>query len=477
MSEAAMPLYGWIIIVVIGLALIALGIWALLKNYRNVGPNEALVVSGLGSREVTGPDGKPMKVGYRLQIGGGTLVWPFLESANVLPLDVYSLTIKVNDVLTKQGVQLSAEATTFVKVKGDEESIRLAAEHFLSRGSEGIMAVGHDVLEGHMRAVLGARSVEEIYQDREGFSSKVLSAAEEDLAKMGLEVLSFSLKDLSDRQGYLEALGTESIARVKRDAMIIQAESDKESSIRSAVARKEGDIARLKAETEIAEATRDFESRRAEYQAAVNQKRAQADASYELERLKLTASIKDSEFEIRLVEKKKSIELEQSEILRREKELEATVKRPAEAMVYQQKLEAESDAYKKELEAKGKAAGIRLFGSSEAEAILAKGKAEAEAMAKRAESFGRYNQAATLQMIVDKLPELARAISEPMSKIDKIVMVGSGADGGKATALPGQVAGLLAQMPTIVESITGVDIKGLVPGAKASPADDDKKAT
>jgi flotillin len=467
-------MWGWIIVVVVGLALTALVVWALLKNYRNVGPNEALVVSGLRAREVRGPDGKPVKIGYRLQIGGGTLVWPYLESASVLPLDVYALTIKVSDVLTKAGVQLSAEATGFVKVKGDEDSIRVAAEHFLSRGSEGIISVGHDVLEGCMRAVLGARTVEQIYQDRDGFSEKVTEAAEADLAKMGLEVLSFSLKDLSDKQGYLEALGTESIARVKRDALIIQAESDKEASIRSAVARKDGDIARLKAESEIAQATRDFESNRAEFQAAVNQKRAQADAAYELERLKLTASIKENEYDIRLIEKKKSIELEQSEIQRREKELEATVKRPAEAMAYQQKLEADSEAYKKELDAKGKAAGIRLYGNSEAEAILAKGKAEAEAMSKRADSFARYNQAATLQMIVERLPEIARAISEPMAKIDKIVMVGSSKDGGNATALPSQVASLVAQIPTVVESLTGVDIKALIPHATV---DEDKKAT
>ncbi len=473
MPEPTMPLYGWIIIIVAGVALIAVAVWRLLKNYRNVGPNEVLVISGLRAREVRGPDGTRVKVGYRLQVGGGTLVWPFVESANVLPLDVYSLTVKVKDVLTKQGVQLSAEATAFVKVKGDEDSIRLAAEHFLSRGSEGIMAVGQDVIEGCMRAVLGARSVEEIYQDREGFNDKVSLASEADLAKMGLEVVSFSLKDISDKQGYLDALGTESIARVKRDAMIIQAESDKDASIRSAQARKDGDIARLIAETEIAQATRDFESKRAGYQADVNQKRAQADASYELERLKLTSQIKENEFEIRLFEKKKAVELEQTEIVRREKELEATVKRPAEAMHFQQKLEAESDAYRKELEAKGKAAGIRLYGNAEAEVVLAKGKAEAEAMSKRAESFTRYNDAATVQMIVDKLPELARAIAEPMSKIDKIVMVGT--DGAKATALPSQVAALVAQVPTIVESLTGVDLKALVSHGKCTAHEDKKQ--
>lgn len=466
----AMPLYAWIAIVVIAVGLIALLVWALLKNYRNVGPNEVLVVSGLRSREVKGPDGKTITVGYRLQIGGGTLVLPFLESASVLPLDVYGINFKVNDVLTKQGVQVSAEATAFVKVKGDEDSIRIAAEHFLSRGADGIQTAGHDVIEGYMRAVLGARTVEQVFQDREGFSEKVAEAAEADLAKMGLEVMSFSLKDLSDHQGYLESLGTESIARVKRDALIIQAESDKDASIRSAQARKDGDIARLKAETEIAEATRDFETRRAEYQANVNQKRAEADAAYEMERIKLSSKIKEGEYELRLLEKRKSIELEQNEIVRREKELESTVKRPAEAMAYQQKIEADSEAYRKELEAKGKAAGIRLYGNAEAEALLAKGKAEAESMARRAESFGHYNDAARLQMMVDKLPEIARAISEPMSKIDKIVMVG-GADGGKATQLPNQVAQLVATVPTIVESLTGVDIKGLLPSKEAKSED------
>lgn len=431
-------------------------LWAV--NYKKVGPNQVLVISGRSS-SVIDPDGRKRKVGYRLQVGGGTFVMPFVETVEVLPVEVFSVSIRCPEVMTAQGIIISAEAFGQVKVATDEANLHRAVENFLSRGSSGITSVAQEVLEGRMRAALGTMTVEQVYTERDEFAARVSDTARADFERLGLDLLAFSLKDISDAQGYLEALGARRIAEVKRDAALAQAEADRDAAIHAAAYRKEGDIARLAAESELAAATRDFEIQRAEYQASVNSKRAEADVSYELKKAELSEGLKRQEYQVRIAEKELAAQVEELEISRREKELEATVKRPAEAMNYQARLEAEADAYKKELEAKGKAAGIKLLGGAEAEAANARGKAEAEAMRAKAVAWKEYTDAGLAEMVIRELPDLARAVSEPLAKVDKIVMVGD-ADG--APKLTGQVAAVLAQLPTVVESLTGLDLVQLI---------------
>jgi flotillin len=455
-----------VLLIIIGAAIVvvALILFAVFKQYRRVGPNEVLIISGGRKRTVTEPDGTKRKVGYRVHIGGGTFVNPFLETAQVLPLEVMTLTIKTPEVLTAQGVHIIAEGSAQVKVKGDDYSIRQAAENFLGKGTEGIRSIAHDILEGHMRAALGSMSVEELYQKRDVFARKVEEAAKSDFDALGLGVIAFALKDFSDTQGYIEALGKPRIAQVKRDAVVAQAETDKDATIKSSQARKEGEIAKLKAETEIAEANRDYESQRAEFQAAVNQKRAHADLSYDLERHRMNQQIKKEEYQVRLVEKEAGIKVEEKEILRREKELEATVLKPADAKNYQIKKEADAESYRLALMAQGKTLAMKNEGLAQADVLKAKGEAEAEAMEKKAESYRKYNEAAVYQMFIDKLPELARAVSEPLSKVDKIVMVDGGSGASGVSKLTGSVAQVLAQLPMVVESLSGIDLKEFLGG-------------
>lgn len=428
------------------------------RNYRKAGPNQALVISGRPST-ITDADGRVRKVGYRLQIGGGTFVRPLAETVDVLPLEVFSIAVRAPDVITAQGVLISAEAQAQVKVSSDEADLHRAVENFLSRGASGITYVAQEVLEGHLRSVLGSMTVEEIYSRREEIAGRQREVCAPDFRRLGLELVSFALKDVTDAQGYIAALGARRIAEVKRDATIAQAETERDAAINAAQSRKEGDVARLRAEAELAAATRDFEISRAEFQAAVNAKRAQADLAYDLERAKSELVLKQEEYRVRLAEKELAAKVEAAEIDRREKELEANVKRPAEAMQFQARLEAETEAYRKELEAKGKAAGVRLDGVSQAEAIAAKGKAEAEAMRQKAEAWRQYNEAAMAEMVVKVLPELARSVAEPLSKVDKIVMVG---DNDGVPKITGQVAQVIAQLPVVVETLTGLKLQDLL---------------
>lgn len=434
-----------------------------MRFYYTAGPNEALIISGGLSRSIAGPDGTKKQVGYRLRIGGGSVVVPFIESVSVLPLDVFTVKLKVERVFTANSVLVSAEGQAQVKIKGDEGSIHLAAEHFLGKGGEGIELVSRDVIEGYMRANLGTRTVEQIISSQEDMSLKVIEAAGADLGRMGLVVLSFSFKQITDEQGFITALAEPRIAQVKRDAAIARAEAEKDALVRTALLKQEGDITKLRSEEEVMEATAQFEIKRAQEQAKVNEVRARSDSSYDLERYKLAKDLKEQEAAVQLVEKHKQIEIQTEEIRRREMELEATVKRPAEAHHFQAKLDAEMEAYRKELEGKGQAALIRARGEAEAVAIRARGQAEAEALSARADSYKRFNQAALAEMIVKVLPEIARAVSEPLSRVEKIVLIGGdGEGGGTISKLTGQVAQVVAQVPTVVESLTGVNMGRLL---------------
>ncbi|MCJ7486135.1 MAG: SPFH domain-containing protein, partial [Candidatus Aminicenantes bacterium] len=374
---------------------------------------------------------------------------------------------------THGGVPIMAEASAQIKIDSSDETIHLAAEQFLGIGREGIRDVAVNVLEGKVREVIGGMSVEEIYRGRQEFANRVVKAVQADFSRMGLVMLSFALKDISDTQGYIDSLSKPQIAAAKRDAAIAQAETEKESIIKSSQARKEAEVARLQAEALIAKAQWDNEAKKAESQVFVNTKKAQADFSYELERHRLNQDLKKEESKVKQIEKEEAIKIEQLEIARKEKELEATVVKPADARKYQIKSEADGEEYRIAAEAKGKSEALKLEGLAEADQIRAKGGAEAEAMTKKAQAWEKYNQAAVLEMYLKVLPELARAVSEPLSKVDKIVIVGGDKELG-TTKITAQVAQVLAQLPEVVKSLTGADIHEFLK-AKLSPEAKDAK--
>jgi flotillin len=356
-------------------------------------------------------------------------------------------------------------------------------------------------LEGHLRAILGTMTVEEIYQNRDAFASKVQEVAAGDMANMGLGIVSFTIRDIRDSQGYLDALGKPRIAQVKRDAQIAQAEADRDAMIKSSQATQAGQEAKFAADSKIAEAQRDYQSNIAQYQATVNQKKAEADLAYDLQKFKTGQLVKAEEVQVNIVEKQKQIELQQQEILRRQKELEATVQKPADAERYRVETLANATKFQLETEAEGaasaakakgfanadvsKATGIaeaeanKARGLAEASVIEAQGKATASAMQAKAESFKQYNEAAVIEMIVRVLPEVAGKISEPLSKTEKMVIINSGnGPGGGASKLTGDVTQIIAQLPPVLESLTGVKFEKLleqVPALKNAMAKTDKE--
>ena len=475
------------------------GIWA--SRYTKVGPNQVLVISGR-KRKVLDPDGTTREVGFRIVKGGGRFVWPVYEKVDILSLEILTIDVQTPEVYTSKGVPVKVDGVAQIKIKGDDISIATASEQFLSKSTDEIKSVAMQTLEGHLRAILGTMTVEEIYQNRDAFASKVQEVAAGDMANMGLGIVSFTIRDIRDTQGYLDALGKPRIAQVKRDAIIAQAEADRDSVIKSAQAQQSGQEAKFAADTKIAEAQRDYQSNVAQYQAAVNQQKAQADLAYDLQKFKTGQLVKAEEVQVQIIEKQKQIELQQQEILRKQRELEANVQKPADAERYKVETLANAKKFQLETEAAGaasatkatgfaaadvaKATGIaeaeanKARGLAQAAVIEAQGKATAEAMSAKAESFKQYNQAAVIEMLVKILPEVAGKISEPLAKMEKMVIINSGSGpGGGASKLTGDVTQIIAQLPPVLESLTGVKFERLleqVPALKKAMGRDEPEA-
>ncbi len=438
------------------------------SRVKKVGPNEVLVISGRGERQADVDD---MQHNFRIVTGGRAFIWPVMERVDDLSLEIMTIDITTPDVPTSQGVPVTLDGVAQVKIGSDESSIRTAAIQFLSKTEDEIEHVAHETLAGHLRAILGTLTVEQLYRDREAFAQKVQEVSGDDMASMGLEIVSFVIKDISDAEGYLEALGRPRIAQVKRDANIGEAEATRDATIRSAVARQEGEAAKFVAETKIAEAQKDYEVQKATYEAEVNRKKAEAELAYTIQQNIENQKVKAEEVQIEVVDKRKRIEVQGQEILRREKELDATVRKPAEAEQFRVRTLADARKYQLRTEADGESEAIRKRGEGEADAAKAKGLAEAEvirqqglseaeATEKKAQAWQQYTQAAIIQQVIDALPEVAAAVAAPLAKTDRIVIISSGGDGRGAGAskVTEDVTNIIAQVPTTIEALTGVNL-------------------
>src|SRR5438034_1187021 len=342
-----------------------IGIWA--SRYTKVGPNQVLVISGRRHR-VTDPDGTARDVGFRIVKGGGVFVWPVYEKVDILSLELLTIDVQQEqDVYTSKGVPVRVDGVAQIKVEGDDVSIATAAEQFLSKGVDDIKNIATQTLEGHLRAILGTMTVEDIYQNRDAFASKVQEVAAGDMANMGLGIVSFTIRDIRDTQGYLDALGKPRIAQVKRDAQIAQAEADRDAMIKSSQATQAGQEAKFAADSKIAEAQRDYQTNVAQYQAAVNQKKAEADLAYDLQKFKTGQLVKAEEVQVQIVEKQKQIELQQQEISRKQRELEANVQKPADAERYKVETLANAKKFQLETEAAGSASASKATGFANAD--------------------------------------------------------------------------------------------------------------
>jgi flotillin len=459
--------------VVIGL--IVLGTLTILsmiaRLYHKVGPNQALIVYGLG--------------GTRVFSGRGAVVWPMIQSSKELSLELMSFDVAPQqDLYTKQGVAVTVEAVAQIKVKSDHESILTASEQFLSKSPaerEGLIRL---VMEGHLRGIVGQLTVESIVKDPETIGQSMRNTCAEDLNKMGLDIVSFTIREIRDKNEYIVNMGKPDIARIKKEADIAAAEALRDTEVKRAAATRDAAMAKALADQERvvaetasmakqAEAQRDLEVKRAAYEAAVKTQKAQADKAYDIEANIQQQRVMAESVRVQRVEREEQTKVQEAEIARREKELAATILKQAEAE--RQRIETLAAAEKARLvrEAEGRAdaartegaAGaevIRLKGSAEAEIILAKGQSEAEAMKVKAAAFHEYNQAAVIDKLLTGMPDVVRAMAEPLSKVDKITIVSTGnGDSAGINKLVMDVSKMIAQAPALFETLSGVKIGDL----------------
>jgi flotillin len=465
----------WVVSVGIVVAtLMLLGFVA--QMYRKVGPNEAFIVYGVG--------------GTRVIKGGGTLIFPMIHSWKSLSLELMSFDVAPKqDLYTKQGVAVTVEAVAQIKVKSDQESILTAAEQFLSKTPaqrEGLIRL---VMEGHLRGIIGQLTVEEIVKQPEMVADRMRATCADDMDKMGLEVVSFTIKEVKDGNDYITNMGRPDIARIKMMADIAAAEADRDTAIKraealreSAIKKAEADQQRVLAETislaAQAAAQNDLDVARAQFMATTKREQAQADKAYELQAKIMEQQVVAESVRVQQVEKQEQIKVQEAEILRHEKELIATVLKGAE--VERARIETLASAERQRLitEAEGYASSVRVQGEAEAEIIFKKGEAEAKAMNVKAEAYQGWNQAAVVDKLMTQMPEVVKALAAPLANVEKITIVSTG-DGDTAGAhrITGDLAAIAAQVPALFESLSGMQMSDLLSKVKRiGPSEGEKVA-
>src|SRR5713101_4768998 len=465
---------------------------------RKVGPNQALIVYGAG--------------GTKVITGGSHFVIPLYQRAQDFSLELMSFDVAPSqDLYTTQGVAVNVEAVTQIKVRSDDESVKTAAEQFLSKSQQEREGLIRLVMEGHLRGIVGQLTVEELVKDPENVGSKMLKTVTPDMEKMGLEVISFTIKDVRDKNEYITNMGRPQIAEIKKQADIATAMAQRDTQIQQANASREASVAkaaadqvRVKAETESlalqAESQRNLSLKKAAFDAEVKKQQATADKTYDIQANLMQQQVVTEAVKVTEVEKNAQIKVQQAEIQRRELELQATIQKAAEAERRRIETVAEAERQRLILEAQGQADAvktrglgdadanrargladaevIRAKGLAEAEVIRAKGEAEADAMKVKAAAFHEYNQAAVLDKLLTGMPEIVRAIAEPLSKVDKVTIVSTGGTNGVgASRLTGDIVNMVAQVPALFELLSGTRIGDLMSRVPALSNRDEQAGT
>ncbi len=476
-----MPEYVLIPILVVAVIMVLMLTFS--SRYKTVSPDEALIVTGagLGSKNSqTDHSGRKIKIVR----GGGTYVLPIFQQARRLSLLTHKLEVTTPEVVyTSQGVPILADGVAIIKVGSSIEDVATAAEQFLGKPPQALEAEATEVLEGHLRAIMGGMTVEEVYRNRDKFAQQVQETAAMDLKKMGLQIVAFTIKDVRDPHGYLEALGRPRIAAVKREAEIAEAQAFRDARVQKAIADEESLKAEILRDTRVAEASRDKELQVAAFKRDQDMAKAEADQAYFIQEARSKQVAVEEQMRVELVKKEREIDIEEKEIRRREKQYDSEVKkkadaeryaveqqaeatkaramREAEALQYRIEAEARASAEQRRLEGAAIADAERARGTAEADVIRLRGLAEAEAKEKLAEAFQKFGEAAVLDIVVKMLPELAGRIAAPMSNIDKVTVVDTG-NGSGAARMSNYVTELMATMPEMLKSASGIDLEGLI---------------
>src|SRR3954468_6204409 len=429
------------------------------KLFRKAGPHEAIIVYGFR--------------GTRVVKGRGTVIFPMVESCRGLSLELMSFDVAPKqDLYTRQGVAVTVEAVAQIKVKSDPESILTAAEQFLTKPPEEREGLIRLVMEGHLRGIIGQLTVEEIVKQPEMVGDRMRGTCADDMNKMGLEVISFTIKEVRDKNEYITNMGRPDVARIKRDAEMATADAERDTAIKRAVASREASVAKAQADqprgeaetasqAKQAEAQRDLEVKKANYLEAVKKQQASADKAYEIQANVMQQQVRAEEVTVHQIEKEHEIKVQDAEILRRDRELTATVLKQAEFEKKRIETLAGAEKMRLVMEAEGRAAAIRAQGEAEAEIIFRKGEAEARAMNVKAEAYQEFNQAAIVDKLITNMPEVVHALAAPLANVDRITVISTGGETAGLNKITGDLTKMAAQIPALFETLSGMPLADL----------------
>ena len=438
----------------IGVALLVM-ILITIVGYVKSPPDTAYIISGFR---------KP-----RILIGKAGIRIPFLERLDKLSLKMFSVDVKTTDyVPNAEYINVKVDATVKIRIGQSEEMMTLASKFFLNEKEDMIIRRVQDTLEGNMREIVGQMKLEEMVTDRKAFGERVQENAIPDLQKMGLEMISFNVQSFSDQNNVIEDLGIDNISQIKKGAAVAKAQADRDIAIAQAQAAKEANDAKVQSEMEIAEKQTALAIRQAELKQQSDVKKADADAAYAIQEQEQRRSIEVSSANADIARAERTAELRAKEVEVTKQTLDAEIRAKADAERYAAEQEAEAELFRRTKEAEAKmierqreAEGIRAVGEAEAEAIRLKALAEAEGIDKKAEAMKKYGEAAVIEMIMEALPEIAKNVAEPLSKVDKITMYGE----GNSAKLLSDIVNGTTQVTEGISAGMGIDIKSLIMGA------------
>ena len=456
-----------------------------LSWYRKVGPNRVLIVSGRKALYTNPITGEHVQKNFKIFHGGGTLVLPVRERVDVMSVELMTLEIRTPEFFTKFGVPIVVDGIAQIKVRSEDPiAVATAAEMFLSKSTGEMNEIAHQMMQGHLRAVISTLPFEEIHANPEAFAQTVQRLTAEDLANMGIQVVSFTIREIQDPSDYLKALGRPKLAEVQKNALIGEANADRdatmgratagrEAAVTSAAARQQAELAQIAAEVAIMNSKAERDKRAHEIGQDVSEARAQSDLAYELQTKKTQQELLREDLLLKdLVIETKTREL--VETVQRPAEAErlriqtlaeaerARVQMIAEAEALARRVLGEAEAEVTRQQALAEADGVRARALAEAEGLRARLEAEAQGMREKAEAWQKYNSAAVAQLMIDRLPEIASAVAAPLSKVERIVLIGNGAGGAGVDRVTAGVAQVLEQVPSVVEAMTGLDLRKLL---------------
>lgn len=458
---------------ILGTAGVAGALGILSTGYIKAPPDKAYLISGLRKEA-------------RVVTGKAAIKIPFLERVDKLSLKLMKIDVRTSEAVpTKEFINVLVDAVVTIKISSKPELLKKAAENFLNQSTDYVVDMVKEVLEGNIREIVGKMELSEMISDRQAFSTLVQENSVPDMENMGIEIVSFNVQNFSDRNHVIDDLGIDNTTKIKKNAAIVKAQSEKDIAVAESDSRQLANDARVKSEQEIAIKNNELELKKSELRKYQDTQKAVADSAYEIEKEEQRKTIESKKLEADIIQQEKTIQLREKQAAVQEQELFASINKKADAEKYAHQQEADIELYKRKksaeaekyeveqraealkiqadaeiYQAQQRSKAIELEGLAKAKAIEAQGLAEAQGIDKKAEAMSKMGQASVLEMYFKALPDVVKNAAAPLANVDKITMYG---EGNTSNMVKDIMVSTNQIMDGLTES-TGINVKSMLAG-------------